>query len=323
MRKTAIGAGLALVAAAVVVVTFLSGRVRETARDAGAFVGVVNDPPFHLELGGRLWRDRTLRGGDGAQDFAQVARDEPLTVRIRGSDTTRVAQVELRVDGRRQRSVEPKCAPDPCPTSLSVTFVPLLHRLLPGDHRVQVVARDSRARRSRDETGPHVSVAAFSVRTVTQVPPTVESSLAGTLPGPSITPRDAAVLERSGLQALAAERQSSGLAAALGSARVRVIYVGNLKVNGRRLGATMLVELVPPRRNVRATVPSYIPAPPRAGAPYTRQVVRMHVKTLRDVLVDVDLSNRRVIAFEPGPRSETLSWSPSKAPAPAGAADED
>jgi hypothetical protein len=70
-------------------------------------------------------------------------------------------------------------------------------------------------------------------------------------------------------------------------------------------------------------VPAYIPAPRRASAPYNGQVVRMHVKTLRDVLIDVDLSNRRVIAFEPGPRSETLSWSPSKAPAPAGAADED
>jgi hypothetical protein len=49
----------------------------------------------------------------------------------------------------------------------------------------------------------------------------------------------------------------------------------------------------------------------------------MRVAVLRDALIDVDLSTGRVIAFEPGPRSRTLKWSPSQAPAPAGGADED
>jgi hypothetical protein len=167
-----------------------------------------------------------------------------------------------------------------------------------------------------------VSVAQFSVRTVARVPSTVEGSLVGKQVGRS-TARVSAAIERSALDVLAAERRSGGLAAALGAASVRVIHAGNLNVYGRPLGTAMLVELVPPRRNVRATVPDYIPAPKRSGAPYTRQRVRMHVKALRDVLIDVDLSNRRVIALEPGPHSETLSWSPSKAPAPAGAGDED
>jgi hypothetical protein len=44
---------------------------------------------------------------------------------------------------------------------------------------------------------------------------------------------------------------------------------------------------------------------------------------LRDALIDVDLTTRRVIAFEPGPRSRTIIWAPSRTPAPAGAQDED
>lgn len=85
----------------------------------------------------------------------------------------------------------------------------------------------------------------------------------------------------------------------------------------------MLVDLAAPRRDVRTTVPAYVPSTHGADAPYTLQRVRMHVALLRDVLIDVDLGSRRVIAFEPGPRSQTVSWSESKAPAPAGAADED
>jgi hypothetical protein len=317
MRKIGVGIGLALVVAAAVALTVPGGR--ETAKVAAGFVGVVDDPPFRLQLGGPLWRDRSLRGGDGAQDFAQVARDEPLNLQIRGSGKARVAQVELRVDGRRERSVEPRCVEGGCPTSLSVTFVPGLRRLGPGDHRIQLVARDSRARESGKDTGPHVSVVEFHVRTVARVPPTIEGNPVGNQPRAP----DTAGLERSALRVLAAERRSPGLAAALGAARVTVIFVGNLNVKGQRLGATMLVQLVPPRHNVRATVPDYVPTTGRAGAPYTRQRVRMHAKALQDVLIDVDLSSQRLIAFEPGPRSETLSWSPSTAPAPAGAADED
>jgi hypothetical protein len=101
-----------------------------------------------------------------------------------------------------------------------------------------------------------------------------------------------------------------------------VVQVGNLNARGRRLGATMLVDLVTPRHGLGATVPAYVPT---AGGdePYKLQSVRMHVAVLRDALIDIDLNRRRVIAFEPGPRSQTLGWSPSEAPAPAGAADED
>jgi hypothetical protein len=70
-------------------------------------------------------------------------------------------------------------------------------------------------------------------------------------------------------------------------------------------------------------VPAYVPVVGSGNVRYITQQVQMRVAVLRDALVDVDLSSRRVISFEPGPRSRTLSWTPSKAPAPAGAADED
>jgi hypothetical protein len=71
-------------------------------------------------------------------------------------------------------------------------------------------------------------------------------------------------------------------------------------------------------------VPDYVPADGGSGQPpYTLQRVRMHVAALRDALIDIDLDRGRVIAFEPGPRSRSLVWSPSRAPAPAGAGDED
>jgi hypothetical protein len=70
-------------------------------------------------------------------------------------------------------------------------------------------------------------------------------------------------------------------------------------------------------------VPAYLPTAAGAAVPYTRQIVDVHVTVLRDALIDVDLDAGRVISFEPGPTSRTASWSESRAPAPAGAADED
>jgi hypothetical protein len=83
----------------------------------------------------------------------------------------------------------------------------------------------------------------------------------------------------------------------------------------------MLVDLVEPRRDLWATVPAYAPADGDSGLPYTPERARMHVAVLRDALIDIDLGRRRVIAFEPGPRSESLSWSRSQAPASAGVGD--
>jgi len=109
----------------------------------------------------------------------------------------------------------------------------------------------------------------------------------------------------------------------LGSARLALTQVGSLNVRGRRLGATLLVSVVPPVQDLRATVPSYLPTGAGAAHPYSRQVVNLHATVLRDALIDVDLDSGRVMSFEPGPASRTASWSESRAPAPAGAGDED
>jgi len=129
-------------------------------------------------------------------------------------------------------------------------------------------------------------------------------------------------LERAARRVLWTERKSGGVAQALGTGPLATVQVGDLNARGRRLGATMLVNLAEPRRDLWATVPAYVPANGDSGSAYTPQQVRMHVAVLRDALIDIDLERGQVIALEPGPRSESLSWSPSAAPAPAGAGDE-
>jgi hypothetical protein len=316
--RTLIGAIVALAVVAVVVATQLAGQTREV---TSGRPGLFRDPPFSVRLDGPLWRARTLRDGEGAQDFALVARDLPLNVRASGSPAARVAQVELRVDGRRQRLVVPRCLAGRCPVGTRVTFVPRLRKLPPGDHRVEILVRDPAGTAASADHGEHVTANGFDVRSVTRIPATGESRTITKLPAPALPSRAAVRLRRSALAVLSAARRAGGVADALGGSRVTVRQVGPL--SGARLGVTMLVALVPPRYKVSAIVPSYVPAPFPGGVAYTGQQVRMRAAVLRDVLVDVDLATRRVISVEPGPRSRTLSWSPSKAPAPAGASDED
>jgi hypothetical protein len=123
-------------------------------------------------------------------------------------------------------------------------------------------------------------------------------------------------LESAALGVLRSERSAGRLAEALGATSVEAVQVGRLEARGRQLGATMLVDLARPRQDLWATVPAYVPAEGGSGA-YTTQSIRMHVAVLRDALIDVDLDRGRVIAFEPGPRSRCLSWSPLQAPASA------
>jgi hypothetical protein len=310
-RRASLALAVALLAVAAVALAVPGGPAGGISGAAVTLVELDDDPPFRIALGGPLWQDRTLQDGD-AQDFAQVVADRPLEVEVRGSARVRVAEVELRVDGRRQQRVKPPCDQGRCPSSLRLTLTPRLRQLDPGDHRVEVVARDSRGA---------MSVQGFSVRTVGQVPAVTEGEPVGTLPAESPPRRDAG-LESAALRVLESERWSGGLAQALGSARLTVIQVGDLNARGQRLGATMLVDLGEPRRDLWASVPGYTPVEADSGPAYTPQRVRMHVAVLRDALIDIDLGRRRVVAFEPGPRSRSLSWSPSRAPALAGASEE-
>jgi hypothetical protein len=191
----------------------------------------------------------------------------------------------------------------------------------PGEHRVEIVVRDPAGVAGSNRHGEHVTTFGFDVRSVRSVPPISEAQTVAKLPARTagLTGR----LRGDAMSVLTSARRGGGIAAALGSSRVSVVRAGRLDAGGRRLGVTLLVKVTPPVYDVRVTVPAYVPLVTSGTVRYTTQEVQMHVGVLRDALVDVDLSTRRVITFEPGPHSSTSGWSPSKAPTPAGANDED
>jgi hypothetical protein len=314
MRKRAAAIGLALVAVAVVAFVQLRGA-SEPPLEAIAEPGHFRSPPFLVTVSGPLWQSRTLRDTDGTKDFALVDGDLPVDVRVRSIGAAGVATVELRVDGRSQRSVRTACGEGGCPAQAAVKFVARLRGLPAGRHAVDIYAASSADR------GTHRR-ASFEIRTIGRAPAAIEGRPARRDAAAVPPSGDVQQLQQTALGVLAGERTRPGLAAALGNARLNVIQAGPLNAHGRRLGATLWLALATPLRDVRATVPGYVPSAAAAGG-YTRQRINMHVAILRDALVDIDLTTRRVIAFEPGPRSHVLSWKPSRAPAPAGAQDED
>jgi hypothetical protein len=315
VRKRAAAVGLAVIALAAVAWTQLRGGAADPSPDAIARPGNFRSSPFTVTVSGPLWRSRSLRDSDGAEDFALVDGDLPLEVRVRASGAARVGAVELRVDGRRERTVGGACGQDGCPDQVDATFVPRLRSLPAGGHRVEIYATAAGARDAQQ-------TARFDTRTTARAPAIVEGEPAVTDAPPD--PRDGDVaLRQAALDVLAAERAQPGLAAVLLDARLELIQAGPLNARGRRIGATLWVALPTPLRDVHATVPHYVPSSAAGGRAYSPQNVRMHVAVLRDALIDVDLTTQRVIAFEPGPRSHTISWKPSRAPAPAGAGDED
>jgi hypothetical protein len=306
--------GLAIVVAAVAV-ALVRRTTADPPPDAIAAPGVFHSGPFRVRLSGPLWQARALRDPDGTEDFALVTGDLPLDVQARASGRARVAAIELRVDGRRQGVAKARCGKDGCAAELTATLVARLRGVPAGNHPVQVYATATGAR------APARPIS-FDVRTTSSAPTVVEGLPAVKDP-PARSHDGDPRLEHAALGVLAAERSRPGIAAALSGSQVRVIQAGVLNARERPLGATMWVTLVTPLRDVRATVPGYVPSSAPTGPPYRPQTIRMHVAVLRDALIDVDLTTRRVIAFEPGPRSRTISWKPSRAPAPAGAGDED
>ncbi|MDX6689807.1 MAG: hypothetical protein QOG15_1264 [Solirubrobacteraceae bacterium] len=131
--------------------------------------------------------------------------------------------------------------------------------------------------------------------------------------------RRSGALERRVRPIIDRARRAGSLRAVLGSTVPRLTALGALRAGGHRLGATALLSLPTPRRDVRATLPGYVPA----GSGYRPQSVQLTATVLRDLLVDIDLQRGRVIAVQPGPRSQTARWQPQHSPAPWTARDED
>ena len=320
MRRTHIL--LILLTAGVLVVALLLSLGRDTAQDVTQSLDLRGDPPFAIRLSGPLWRDRTLTSEDGAPDVGYVTGDERLDVLVTGAGHARVAEAELRVDGRLQRRVRPPCPGGTCPARLGMVLRPRLSGSVSADRRVEVIVSDRKALNGGPDVDPYVSAARFAVH-VGRLPLVREGEPVTASTFPSTTSGARALRMRTrGMRVLFALRRRGFLDSLLGPAHLHVREAGELKVNGRPLGATLLLELSGARRNVRATVPAYVPAANRSPG-YRAQRVRLQATVLRDLLVDVDLHGNRVIALEPGPRSQTKVWAPSFAPTPAGAADED
>jgi hypothetical protein len=302
--------------AGVAVLVLWSGPGRDAERDIAKSLDPAADPPFTFRLSGPLWRDRTLKSEDGAPDHGYVTGDERLDVFVRGANGTPAAAAELLVDGRLQQRVRPPCPQRRCPTSLRLALRPRLIGPVSANRRVQVRVSDRQASGAGADVDPHVSVATFVVHVVRRLPPVREGTAQ-----PARKSATGSRMRTRALKAVSALRRRGFLNALLGSARLRVAVAGELSLNGRPVGASLLLELTRPRLNVGATVPAYIPAANSSG--YQPQTVSLRATVLHDLLVDVDLRHDRVIALEPGPRSQTKTWAPSAAATPAGAEDED
>jgi hypothetical protein len=304
-------ASVALVAVAATVLVWRLGAGGDTTRDIGARLDLVDEGPFALRLGGALWSSRTLRDQEGAPDVAYVTGDEPLIVDVAGRGGRRPATVEVRVDGRRAPRT-PLCDAGACRTHARITAAPVAERGA-GRHRVTVIARGA--------PGRDAAQAAFEVTVVEQLPVVRESEpiarRTSGVPPPAID----AARRQLALSLIDRERRSGALRGVLGATPYTVGAIGDLRHGTRRIGATVLLRLARARTNVTADVPGYRSGAGPAG--YHLGVISLSAPVLRDLLVDVDLASRRIIAVEPGPDSRTDGWDTKDTSSPTGAKDED
>jgi hypothetical protein len=310
-RRLVGAASLLLVITAAVLVWRLGGG-GDAARDIGARLDLVDDGPFALRLGGALWDSRTLRDPDGAPDVAYVTGDEPLTVDVTGRGGRRAAAVELRVDGR-GAARHALCDAGVCPRHARITVVAPVAERGGGRHRVTVIVRG--------RTGRETARARFEITVVERLPrvregePVAQRATRPTRPAIGAAERQ---LTRSVIDR---ERRSGVLRDVLGGTPYTVDAIGELHRGPRRVGTTILLSLARARTSVKSDVPGYQPDPGPAG--YRLGVISLSAPVLRDLLVDVDLAQRRVIAVEPGPGSRTSAWDSRDASSPTGSHDAD
>jgi hypothetical protein len=268
-----------------------------------------SESSYDIALSGPLWTDRTLRDAEGNPDVALVSGGEPLTAQVTGRDGARVESVALEIDGREAARTRMGCAPS-CPTHARVSFVPVLP-VAPQRtaYDVRVVAYGPGARSAS---------ARFEVSVTDDRLPVIEAestTTAGARAPSQTMLRPAA--RRIALAVVARARRTGTLPAV----PLQLILAGELREGSERVGATLLYAVSPPQANVTATVPAYAVLAP--GQSRTPQRVVFTARTLRDLLVDVDTRQQRIISISPGPRSHTTAWTSSTGPTPTGAEDED
>lgn len=302
-RKALVLAAAAAAAAGVVAWQLLGG---DSARDVRERLDLVETSPFELRMGGPLWRDRTLRDADGARDLAYVTRDAPLEIAVTGHGGRQPRELEVQVDGRvaaRRRL----CRSPTCPADALVRLTPAVSARGLGLHRVTVLARG----RAPGE----VARSTFEI-TVGRTPSVREGEPIAQRAKAPARPSVSAVDRRRTLAVIDREVRSGVLRAVLGSSGYEVAQVGRLRRGkGPDVGTTVLLSLPADRTGVRAQVPAYVPDA-RAASGYRLLRLTLSAPVLRDLLVDVDLRKRRVIAADPGPRSRTDGAQGSAGPTP-------
>jgi hypothetical protein len=144
-----------------------------------------------------------------------------------------------------------------------------------------------------------------------RLPPTREGEPVATTAASDPPAPASAVLVRRTRAIVRREIRSGVLRGVVGSSTARFVQVGELRAGAKTVGGTALLALPVALRDVRTTVPGYV----SAGGGYASRPVRFTAPQLRDLLVDVDVRHDRVIAIQPGPRSQTSQWSAPPDPA--------
>lgn len=273
------------------------------------------DAPFDIRPGGELFRDRIVVDEEGAPDAGYVFHDLPLTIGVAGRKRGTVAAIEVKVDGRTQRRRRIRCIAGRCPRRAQWTVTPSLAALAAGEHEVTIAVTGPAAPNTRAAR----AVKTFRVRTGNEPPPRAEAATPSSTSGsdPAALPPSA---RRRALRIVRLASRRGPLASVVGTQKPLVLALGSLDVAGRRRGATALLQLKAPRRDVVARVPAYTARRPDR---IVATSVNLRVRELRDLLIDIDLTTGRVIAIEPGPLSRTERWQPSGPLPQPGVEDED
>ena len=178
-----------------------------------------------------------------------------------------------------------------CPAHAAATFTPALLARGPGPVRLTVRVRSG-------GTAPTQTVTQFGV--LVGRPLTTPAEIEPRTPRGAPLRLDAPVpvLDRVVRQAA----RSGVLHTLLGASRI---------VLHERGARTALASIVPPRTNITASLPRADDDGPAL----------MRATVLRDLVIDIDPTTRRVNGIQPGPGSQIASWTPVT-PAPAGDRDE-
>jgi hypothetical protein len=291
-RMTSAGGVILAVTAAAIAAWALGGA---------AVAGVIATPlgltkdPFRITLSGPLWSDRTLSDGEGTPDIAYLTRDERLTITASGRGGARVGAIGYRVDRGPVQHLS-ACSTPSCPRSTTVTTQVALRHLGLGAHHVSVEVTGQRAGQTAGAS----------------IDATVGDRLPGLREGEPVTAvvpaRRPSAVERRTRAIIRRDARTGVLRGLVGSAALRFVQVGELRASGHLIGGTALLALPVAVRGVRATVPGYV----SAGSGYRSELVRFTASRLSDLLVDVDLRRGKVIAVQPGPRSQTSQWAPEQ-----------